>query len=62
MGELLANVGIAGFQGEPAPRGPIQRAQEKIRAYMDKDMRESQAPTAYGRWYSLEAIQVAVVQ
>jgi hypothetical protein len=62
--ELLANVGIAGTPEDvAAPRHLVREAQEKIRAYMHKSMRETQAPTAYGRWPSpMGAIQIAVIQ
>ena len=57
-GELLANVGIAGAPKEPAPVGVVRRAQAKIRAYHDDDMRDKQSPLAVGRWYASERILV----
>lgn len=57
--ELFANVGIAGSAEDiSAPRHLVKRAQQKIAAYMDRDMREKQAVTAYGRWYASENIRV----
>jgi len=61
--ELLANVGIAGTSEDvQAPRHLVKRAQQKIRAYMDKTIREAQATTAYGRWYDANrSIQVTAL-
>lgn len=61
--EMLANVGIAGPDGldVPAPRHVVRRAQQKIRAYYDADVRDAKAPLPYGRRYASERTLVTAV-
>lgn len=58
--EMLANVGIAGNFGEPAPRKYVRQIQDKFAVYEREH--DKLAVFAVGRWYASEAIQVSVVQ
>jgi len=49
VAEMLANVGITDDEaGQPAPRGVVRRARQKIRAIHDREGFDSAAPLAFG--------------